>query len=104
MIDLNAFRPAGSSLQQLTHAFNINDRGERSNGRGVPPGVSPEDVESLDMFSYSSHARQARRTARIMGEHNHHDPKHSWTTTQAATRVTEGGPSPMGMVDRSVCD
>jgi probable HAF family extracellular repeat protein len=38
MIDLNAFVPSGSSLQQLTHAFNINDRGEIY-GRGVPPGV-----------------------------------------------------------------
>jgi hypothetical protein len=44
MIDLDVFVPEGSSLQQLTDAFNINERGEIL-GVGVPPGISPEDVE-----------------------------------------------------------
>jgi probable HAF family extracellular repeat protein len=44
MIDLNFFVPEGSSLQQLTDAININERGEIL-GVGVPPGISPEDVE-----------------------------------------------------------
>lgn len=46
MIDLNVFVPPGSSIQQLTDALNINDRGEIY-GAGVPPGVPPEDVEAL---------------------------------------------------------
>jgi len=45
MIDLNTFIPASSSLH-LTEAFSINDRGEIM-GRGVPPGVSVDDVETL---------------------------------------------------------
>ena len=44
MIDLNVFIPEGSSLQQLTDAININERGEIL-GVGVPPGVSPKDLE-----------------------------------------------------------
>lgn len=46
LIDLNTFVPAGSSLQQLVGAFNINDRGEIV-GLGVPPGVDPKDVFTL---------------------------------------------------------
>ena len=42
MTDLNAFLPPGASLQQLTVAFYINDRGEIG-GIGVPPGVSVQD-------------------------------------------------------------
>jgi len=45
MIDLNAFIPPGSSLQQLTDALNVNDR--EIYGVGVPPGVAPQDVEAL---------------------------------------------------------
>jgi probable HAF family extracellular repeat protein len=43
MIDLNAFVPEGSTLQQLTDAFNINDRGEIL-GVGLPPGIPPGEV------------------------------------------------------------
>ena len=46
IIDLNAFNPPHSSLQQLLLAYNINDRGEIV-GLGVPPGVSPGDVFNL---------------------------------------------------------
>jgi len=46
MIDLTAFVPPGSSLQQLTDAFNVNDGGDIY-GIGVPPGVAPQDVEAL---------------------------------------------------------
>jgi probable HAF family extracellular repeat protein len=42
MTDLNTFLPPGASLQQLTVAFYINDRGEIA-GIGVPPGVSIQD-------------------------------------------------------------
>jgi probable HAF family extracellular repeat protein len=45
MIDLNAFVPEGSTLQQLTDAFNINDRGEIL-GVGLPPGVPPGEIGS----------------------------------------------------------
>ena len=38
--------PPGSSIQQLTDALNINDRGEIY-AAGVPPGVPPQDVEAL---------------------------------------------------------
>jgi probable HAF family extracellular repeat protein len=41
IIDLNIFLRPGSSLQQLTDAFGINDRGEIA-GLGVPPGCSDE--------------------------------------------------------------
>jgi len=46
IIDLNAFNPPGSSLTQLTLAYNINDRGEIA-GLGLPPGVAPGDVFTL---------------------------------------------------------
>jgi probable HAF family extracellular repeat protein len=46
MTDLNTFLPPGASLQQLTVAFYINDRGEIA-GIGVPPGVSVQDQFSL---------------------------------------------------------
>jgi len=41
MIDLNSFLPPGAALQQLTDAYNINDRGEIV-GLGVPPGCDDE--------------------------------------------------------------
>jgi probable HAF family extracellular repeat protein len=41
MIDLNSFLPPGAVLQQLTDAYNINDRGEIV-GLGVPPGCDDE--------------------------------------------------------------
>jgi probable HAF family extracellular repeat protein len=41
MIDLNLFLPPNSDLQQLTDAYNINDRGE-IDGLGVPPGCGDE--------------------------------------------------------------
>ena len=41
MIDLNAFLSPNSDLQQLTDAYNINDRGEIV-GLGVPPGCGDE--------------------------------------------------------------
>jgi probable HAF family extracellular repeat protein len=65
MIDLNAFVPSGSSLQQLTHAFNINDRGEITVAE-FPLAFHPRMSNPVDMFSYSSHAGQARRAATIM--------------------------------------
>jgi probable HAF family extracellular repeat protein len=43
MVDLNVFVPEGATLQQLTDAFNINDRGEIL-GVGLPPGVPPGEV------------------------------------------------------------
>jgi probable HAF family extracellular repeat protein len=46
MTDLNTFLPPGASLQQLTVAFYINDRGEIG-GIGVPPGVSIQDQFNL---------------------------------------------------------
>jgi len=39
--DLNQFLPSGSRLQQLTDAYNINDRGEIV-GLGIPPGCGDE--------------------------------------------------------------
>ena len=48
MIDLNIFLPPNSDLQQLTDAYNINDRGEIV-GLGVPPGCGDE-------FSSCGHA------------------------------------------------
>jgi probable HAF family extracellular repeat protein len=45
MINLNTLIPANSSLH-LTEAFSINERGEIM-GRGVPPGISVDDVETL---------------------------------------------------------
>jgi probable HAF family extracellular repeat protein len=41
VIDLNAFLPSGADLQQLTDAYNINDRGEIV-GLGIPPGCDDE--------------------------------------------------------------
>ena len=41
MIDLNIFLPPSADLQQLTDAYNINDRGEIV-GLGVPPGCGDE--------------------------------------------------------------
>jgi probable HAF family extracellular repeat protein len=41
MIDLNIFLPPNSDLQQLTDAYNINDRGE-IDGLGIPPGCGDE--------------------------------------------------------------
>ena len=41
VIDLNQFLPSGSGLQQLTDAYNINDRGEIV-GLGIPPGCGDE--------------------------------------------------------------
>jgi probable HAF family extracellular repeat protein len=41
VIDLNTFLPASADLQQLTDAYNINDRGEIA-GLGVPPGCGDE--------------------------------------------------------------
>ena len=41
MIDLNVFLPPNSDLQQLTDAYNINDRGE-IDGLGVPPSCGDE--------------------------------------------------------------
>jgi probable HAF family extracellular repeat protein len=41
MIDLNIFLPPNSDLQQLTDAYNINDRGEIV-GLGIPPGCGDE--------------------------------------------------------------
>ena len=46
MVDLNTLIPANSSLY-LTGAFAINDRGEIM-GKGVPPGVSVDDVDTLE--------------------------------------------------------
>jgi probable HAF family extracellular repeat protein len=46
MIDLNAFVPPGASLQRLTVAFYITDRGEIA-GIGLPPGVSVQDQFDL---------------------------------------------------------
>jgi probable HAF family extracellular repeat protein len=43
MIDLNVYLPPNSDLQQLTDAYNINDRGE-IDGLGVPPGCGDEFV------------------------------------------------------------
>jgi hypothetical protein len=43
MIDLNVFLPPNSDLQQLTDAYNINDRGE-IDGLGIPPGCSDEFI------------------------------------------------------------
>jgi probable HAF family extracellular repeat protein len=44
MIDLNVFVPEGGSLQLLTIALNINDRGEIM-GLGFPPGFPPDDID-----------------------------------------------------------
>jgi hypothetical protein len=44
MIDLNVFVPEGGSLQVLTDALNINDRGEIM-GVGFPPGVPTDDID-----------------------------------------------------------
>jgi probable HAF family extracellular repeat protein len=41
VIDLNTFLPPSVDLQQLTDAYNINDRGEIA-GLGVPPGCGDE--------------------------------------------------------------
>ena len=63
MIDLNSLIPANSSLH-LTEAFSINDRGEIV-GRGVPPGVSFDDVETLGhafvLIPIEQAPKQARR-------------------------------------------
>jgi probable HAF family extracellular repeat protein len=44
MIDLNVFIPEGASLEQLTDAININDRGEIM-GVGFPVGVPQDNLE-----------------------------------------------------------
>ena len=49
MIDLNALVPPGSSLQQLTDALNINDRGEIY-GVGVPRALHLKMWKLWDMF------------------------------------------------------
>jgi probable HAF family extracellular repeat protein len=46
LVDLNTFLPSNSSLQQLTMASSINDRGEIV-GLAVPPGVLPLNQFSL---------------------------------------------------------
>jgi hypothetical protein len=45
MVDLNTLIPENSGLQ-LVYAESINDAGEIV-GIGVPPGISPKDVETL---------------------------------------------------------